>query len=73
MTTLQPQEVINQRYQLERQLGQNAGRETWLAKDLQQENEMVVVKLLAFGGNVQWEDLKLFEREANVLKKAFKN
>ncbi len=68
MTTLQPQEVINQRYQLERQLGQNAGRETWLAKDLQQENELVVVKLLAFGGNVQWEDLKLFEREANVLK-----
>ena len=23
---------------------------------------------MAFGGNVQWEDLKLFEREANVLK-----
>ncbi|MFM7602916.1 MAG: serine/threonine protein kinase, partial [Pseudanabaena sp.] len=65
---LQPQEIVNQRYQLERQLGQNAGRETWLAKDLQQENELVVVKLLAFGGNVQWEDLKLFEREANVLK-----
>jgi serine/threonine protein kinase len=68
MTTLQPQEIVNQRYQLERQLGQNAGRETWLAKDLQKENELVVVKLLAFGGNVQWEDLKLFEREANVLK-----
>ncbi|BBC22277.1 serine/threonine protein kinase [Pseudanabaena sp. ABRG5-3] len=68
MTILQPQEVINQRYQLERQLGQNAGRQTWLARDLQQENELVVVKLLAFGGNVQWEDLKLFEREANVLK-----
>jgi len=68
MTILQPQEIVNQRYQLERQLGQNAGRETWLAKDLQQENELVVVKLLAFGGNVQWEDLKLFEREANVLK-----
>ncbi|MEA5489513.1 serine/threonine-protein kinase [Pseudanabaena sp. CCNP1317] len=68
MTILQPQEIVNQRYQLERQLGQNAGRETWLAKDLQKENELVVVKLLAFGGNVQWEDLKLFEREANVLK-----
>ena len=68
MTILQPQEIVNQRYQLERQLGQNAGRETWLAKDLQKENELVVVKLLAFGGNVQWEDLKLFEREANILK-----
>ena len=65
---LEPQAIVNQRYQLERQLGQNAGRETWLAKDLQKENELVVVKLLAFGGNVQWEDLKLFEREANVLK-----
>ncbi len=68
MTKLQSQEIINHRYQLERQLGQNAGRETWLAKDLEQENQLVVVKLLAFGGNVQWEDLKLFEREANVLK-----
>jgi serine/threonine protein kinase len=68
MTILKPQEIVNQRYQLERQLGQNAGRETWLAKNLQKENELVVVKLLAFGGNVQWEDLKLFEREANVLK-----
>ncbi len=65
---LEPQKVINQRYQLEHQLGKNAGRETWLAKDLEKENELVVVKLLAFGGNVQWEDLKLFEREANVLK-----
>jgi serine/threonine protein kinase len=65
---LEPQAIVNQRYQLERQLGQNAGRETWLAKDLQKEHELVVVKLLAFGGHVQWEDLKLFEREANVLK-----
>jgi serine/threonine protein kinase len=65
---LEPQAIVNKRYQLERQLGQNAGRDTWLAKDLQKENELVVVKLLAFGGNVQWEDLKLFEREANVLK-----
>jgi serine/threonine protein kinase len=65
---LEPQAIVNQRYQLERQLGQNAGRETWLAKDLQKEHELVVVKLLTFGGNVQWEDLKLFEREAKVLK-----
>ena len=68
MIILEPQTIVNQRYQLERQLGQNAGRETWLAKDIEKENELVVVKFLAFGGNVQWEDLKLFEREANVLK-----
>ncbi len=65
---LEPKTIVNQRYQLERKLGQNAGRETWLAKDIQKESELVVVKFLAFGGNVQWEDLKLFEREANVLK-----
>ena len=65
---LEPQTIVNQRYQLERQLGQNAGRETWLAKDIEKESELVVVKFLAFGGNVQWEDLKLFEREVNVLK-----
>ena len=68
MTILQPQEIIHQRYQLERQLGHNAGRETWLAKDLQGEGELVVVKLLTIGGNVQWEDLKLFEREAKILQ-----
>ena len=68
MIILEPQTIVNQRYQLERQLGQNAGRETWLAKDIEKESELVVVKFLAFGGNVQWEDLKLFEREANVLK-----
>ena len=65
---LEPQTIVNQRYQLERQLDQNTGRETWLAKDIDKENELVVVNFLAFGGNVQWEDLKLFEREANVLK-----
>lgn len=68
MTLLQPQEIIHQRYQLERQLGSNAGRETWLAQDLQADGEMVVVKLLTIGGNVQWEDLKLFEREAKILQ-----
>ncbi|PZU92066.1 MAG: serine/threonine protein kinase [Pseudanabaena sp.] len=68
MTFLQPQEIIHQRYQLEHQLGYNAGRETWLAKDLQMEGELVVVKLLSIGGKVQWEDLKLFEREAKILQ-----
>lgn len=68
MTTLQPQEVIQQRYQLEQRLGQNAGRETWLAKDLERSQELVVVKFLAFGGQVQWDDLKLFERESQILK-----
>lgn len=66
---LQPGQIVNNRYQLGQKLGQNAGRQTWLAADLStQPNESVVVKLLSFGGEVQWDDLKLFEREAQVLK-----
>ena len=62
-------DIINQRYQLQTKLGRNAGRQTWLARDLQSEKQsLVVVKLLAFGGDVQWQDLKLFEREAQILQ-----
>jgi serine/threonine protein kinase len=66
---LQAGQVLHNRYQLEQKLGQNAGRQTWLAADLHATpSESVIVKLLAFGGEVQWDDLKLFEREAQVLK-----
>lgn len=66
---LQQEKVLQGRYQLKQKLGQNAGRQTWLAEDLQtQKREKVIVKLLAFGGEVQWDDLKLFERESLVLK-----
>ncbi len=44
--------ILRDRYQLDRQLGKNAGRQTWLARDLEQD-EPVVVKLLTFGGDVQ--------------------
>ena len=61
--------ILNNRYQLKQKIGQNAGRQTWLAEDCQTEpKEQVIVKLLAFGGDVQWDNLKLFEREAQVLK-----
>ncbi|HAJ60605.1 MAG TPA: serine/threonine protein kinase, partial [Cyanobacteria bacterium UBA8543] len=57
-----------ERYQLQQQLGRTAaGRQTWLAKDLQS-NEQVTLKLLAFAPQMQWEELKLFEREAQVLQ-----
>ncbi|HEY9614383.1 serine/threonine-protein kinase [Allocoleopsis sp.] len=66
---LQAEQILNDRYQLQRKLGQNAGRQTWLAEDIGvSPPELVIVKLLAFGGEVQWDDLKLFEREAQVLK-----
>jgi serine/threonine protein kinase len=68
---LQAEQILQNRYQIQRQLGNNGVRQTWLAKDLQAtdvDNSLVVVKLLAFGGTVQWDDLKLFEREAQILK-----
>ncbi|MHC5595427.1 MAG: serine/threonine protein kinase [Nostoc sp.] len=68
---LQPEQILQDRYQIQRQLGNNGIRQTWQALDLQAsdgENSTVVVKLLAFGGTVQWDDLKLFEREAQILK-----
>ncbi|MEH2002070.1 MAG: serine/threonine-protein kinase [Nostoc sp.] len=68
---LQPEQILQDRYQIQRQLGNNGIRQTWQALDLQasnDENSVVVVKLLAFGGTVQWDDLKLFEREAQILK-----
>lgn len=62
-------QVLQGRYQLKQKLEQNAGRQTWLAADLQSlPNQLVIVKLLAFGSEVQWDEVKLFEREAQVLK-----
>ncbi|HAA32404.1 MAG TPA: serine/threonine protein kinase, partial [Cyanobacteria bacterium UBA8553] len=50
---LQPEQILHDRYQLKQKLGQNAGRQTWLAQDLQSiPAESVIVKLLAFGGEV---------------------
>ncbi len=82
---MQVGEILQERYQLKAPLGNNRGRQTWLAVDLtatpvQAEpsdnpgnaspaaEELVVIKLLNFGGEVQWDDLKLFEREAQVLR-----
>lgn len=73
---LQAEHILQGRYQLKQKLGENAGRQIWLAIDLATESSrgitcvpaLVIVKLLAFGGEVQWDDLKLFEREAQVLK-----
>ena len=67
---LQAEHILQNRYQLIQKLGENTARQTWLANDLEASTTetQVVVKLLAFGGQVQWDNLKLFEREAQVLK-----
>jgi serine/threonine protein kinase len=60
-------QVLRDRYQIEKQLGQKTGRRTFLAIDLQTELP-VVIKLLIFNNEFIWDDLKLFEREAETLK-----
>ncbi|RCJ26789.1 serine/threonine protein kinase [Nostoc minutum NIES-26] len=60
-------EILNGRYQVQRQLGRQTGRRTLLAFDLDS-SQQVVVKLLYLGQDFDWQDLKLFEREAETLK-----
>ena len=59
--------VLKDRYRIQSLLGRQKGRRTFLASDLQT-GLPVVVKLLLFGPDFTWDDLKLFEREAEVLK-----
>jgi serine/threonine protein kinase len=59
--------VLHDRYCIQSLLGRQTGRRTFVASDLQTELS-VVVKLLLFSPDFTWDDLKLFEREAEVLK-----
>jgi len=66
---LTTQKILQGRYQLQHQLGQNLGRQTWVADDVGNlQTQAVIVKFLAFNPQMQWDELKLFEREAQVLK-----
>ena len=65
MVTTHP--ILTDRYQIKELLSQKAGRRTFLATDLQAQVP-VIIKLLRFGDDFQWDDLKLFEREAATLK-----
>ena len=59
--------VLKERYAIQQSLGKNGGRQTLLARDLQTQ-ELVVIKILTFSADFQWDDLKLFEREATTLQ-----
>ena len=61
------EQVLDERYDIQQQLGRNAGRRTLLARDIHSQ-ELVVIKLLSFGSDFEWDALKLFEREAETLK-----
>jgi serine/threonine protein kinase len=60
-------QILSQRYQIQSQLGKKSGRRTFLAIDTITQQQ-VVIKLLIFDRDFDWQDLKLFEREAETLK-----
>jgi serine/threonine protein kinase len=59
--------MLLERYQLKSLLGANGKKQTWFAEDLVTHTE-VTVKALYFGHGLEWQDLKLFEREVQTLK-----
>jgi serine/threonine protein kinase len=59
--------VLVDRYQIKEQLSQKTGRKTFIALDLELQ-DLVIVKILTFNQEFNWDDLKLFEREAIVLQ-----
>jgi serine/threonine protein kinase len=59
--------VFKDRYQIQSLLSHKPGRRTFMAHD-RQTNHTVVIKLLLFGVDFNWADLKLFQREAAVLQ-----
>lgn len=60
-------QILQSRYEIQKQLGKNPGRKTLLVKDLETQ-ELVVIKLLNFDNDFDWQDLKFFEREAQILE-----
>ncbi|MGD1867708.1 MAG: serine/threonine protein kinase [Phormidesmis sp.] len=60
-------QTIGSHYRVKSVLGQNTGRRTLLAEHTETQT-LVVIKLVLFGPDFVWEDLKLFEREAETLR-----
>lgn len=60
-------QLLGDRYQIERELGRQSGRWTLLAQDLHAK-ERVVIKLLCADASLRTDDLKLFDREVEILK-----
>ena len=59
--------VLKERYQLKRQLSKKAGRRTLLAFD-QEMQRLVILKVLTFSHDLAWEEVRLFQREAELLQ-----
>ncbi|MGK7924701.1 MAG: serine/threonine protein kinase, partial [Spirulina sp.] len=59
--------IVRERYEIQECLSDKGSRQTFLAVDLS-DRTPVVLKILLFGRDFQWQDHKLFERGANALK-----
>ena len=59
--------VLSDRYQPQRSLSKKPGRRTLLALD-RQTQQPVIIKLLTFSHDTTWEEVRLFQREAELLK-----
>ena len=59
--------ILSERYQIQKNLSKKNGCQTLLARDLNTQ-ELVIMKLLAFNSDFEWDNLKLFEREAEILR-----
>ncbi len=64
---MEPNTILVNRYQIREQLSKKNGRRTFLAQDLQSQ-DLVIVKVLRFDADFEWDDHKLFEREASTLQ-----
>lgn len=64
---LEPDYLLQGKYRLRSRLSENPVRQVWLAEE-NGYSEPVVVKILTSVGQLQWENLRLFEREAQVLQ-----
>ncbi len=60
-------QILGERYQIQRQLSDRPGRQTYLALDLQTQI-LVVLKLIYLSDTLGWDDFKFFEREVQVLQ-----
>ncbi|MEM9118877.1 MAG: serine/threonine-protein kinase [Cyanobacteria bacterium P01_F01_bin.56] len=60
-------QILGDRYQIERQLGKQAGRWTLKARDLQTDS-LVILKVLFLDDGLNETDLRLFKREVDALK-----
>lgn len=59
--------ILNQRYKLNQQISRKGARQTFLATDLTTQ-QLVVVKVLLFGPDFEWQQYKLFERGSQTLQ-----